>query len=102
VGAQVRLVNCGGFAFNVSQFEIQLKRVILGVAVTERIFPLDGGPATPEETASYAAQMAHELTLLCEQAGLVGLATLFYAASGEAERAVARLTRQDPTHRRHG
>ena len=71
--------------------------------VTEPIsFPEPKGPSTPLETATYAAEIAHELTLLCERVGLVGLSTLFYAASGEAERAVARLNRTDPDQRRHG
>lgn len=51
------------------------------------------GPGAPEETAAYAAEIAHELTLICEQAGLVSLSTLFYAASAEAERIAHRLAK---------
>jgi hypothetical protein len=59
------------------------------------------GPATAEETAAYAAEIAHELTVLCERVGLTGLSTLFYAASGEAERALRRLA-GPPKRRSHG
>jgi len=50
---------------------------------------------TALETASYAVDMAYELMLMCERAGLVGLSALFYAAAGEAERAASRLTQTD-------
>ena len=59
-----------------------------------------GGPASAHETATYASEMAYELTLLCERVGLVGLATIFYAATGEADRALARLNRREDGYQR--
>jgi hypothetical protein len=69
--------------------------------VSQRIFSIGSGRVTAKETERYAAEIAQELTFMCERVGLVGLSTLPYAVSGEAERAAARLSRQDPS-RRHG
>lgn len=43
------------------------------------------------DVAGYTGDMARHLSNICETAGLHGLATLFYAAHSEAERATARL-----------
>ncbi len=92
MGARPSLVNERKFPFDAQGYKSTTKACLNGeCTLAERRLELDLLAAGPADTASYAASVAKDLTALCSQHGLEGLAALFSAATREAGRAAARL-----------